>query len=154
MASGASRTDAYAEGSRPCTSERSERHPRFDTTFLSASMLRWTSSVSVDQLLTETRPSPGSAAAEPEPASPFYGSSKVLAALARPPAREIPGSARFVLRPEFDTIPETRTETAERGIFLGHLLDRERLPAGPLTIPRASLNRHAFVCGATGAGKS
>jgi DNA helicase HerA-like ATPase len=110
----------------------------------------------LDQLLTETKTSPGSVDADPEPASPFYGSSKVLAALARPPAKEIPGSARFVLRPEFDTIPETgnKTETAERGIFLGHLLDRDRLPAGPLRIPRASLNRHTFVCGATGAGKS
>jgi len=39
---------------------------------------------------------------------------------------------RFVLRPEFDTIPETenKTETDERGIFLGHLLDRERMRAG------------------------
>ena len=110
----------------------------------------------LEQLLTEAKTSPGSMDADPEPASPFYGSSKVLAALARPPAREIPGSARFVLRPEFDTIPETesKTETAERGIFLGHLLDRDRLPAGPLRIPRASLNRHTFVCGATGAGKS
>jgi uncharacterized protein len=110
--------------------------------------------------------------ADPEPASPFYGSSAMLAALARPPAREIPGSARFVLRPEFDTIPETgtaaetgtRTQTTtktatatpanEPGLTLGHLLDRDRLPAGPLTLPRASLNRHTFVCGATGAGKS
>jgi DNA helicase HerA-like ATPase len=108
--------------------------------------------------------------ADPEPASPFYGSSAVLAALARPPAREIPGSARFVLRPEFDTIPETGAETrtttgnttgnttgapaAEPGLTLGQLLDRDRLPAGALTLPRASLNRHTFVCGATGAGKS
>jgi len=92
----------------------------------------------------------------PEPASPFYGSTAVLAVLARPPAREIPGSARFVLRLEFDTIPETgnKTETAERGIFLGHLLDRERMRAGALAVPRSSLNRHTFVCGATGAGKS
>ncbi len=94
--------------------------------------------------------------ADPEPASPFYGSSAVLAALARPPAREIPGSARFVLRPEFDTIPETATEAPadESGLTLGRVLDRDRLPAGPLTLPRASLNRHTFVCGATGAGKS
>ena len=44
------------------------------------------------------------------------------------------GSARFVLRPEFETIPETanKTESAERGSILGHLLDRERLPAGAL----------------------
>ncbi|HEX5292607.1 MAG TPA: helicase HerA-like domain-containing protein, partial [Streptosporangiaceae bacterium] len=108
----------------------------------------------LDRLLTEAKASSAQADSDPEPASPFYGSSKLLAALARPPAREIPGSARFVLRPEFDTIPETTTEINERGIFLGLLLDRERLPAGPLTIPRASLNRHTFVCGATGAGKS
>jgi len=62
----------------------------------------------LEQLLTEAKTSPGSMDADPEPASPFYGSSKVLAALARPPAREIPGSARFVLRPEFDTIPKPR----------------------------------------------
>jgi uncharacterized protein len=122
--------------------------------------------------------------ADPEPVSPFYGSSAMLAALARPPAREIPGSARFVLRPEFDTIPETETRTGaetetrtgtgietgtqtqtttktatqapagEPGLTLGRVLDRDRLPAGPLTLPRASLNRHTFVCGATGAGKS
>ena len=78
----------------------------------------------------------------------------MLAALARPPAREIPGSARFVLRPEFDTIPETAAVTAEPGIRLGGLLDRDRMPAGVLTLPRSSLNRHTFVCGATGAGKS
>ena len=28
------------------------------------------------------------------------------------------------------------------------------MPAGPLRVPLASLNRHVFVCGATGAGKS
>ena len=123
-----------------------------DLTGLPYALVPATGGGRLDQVLTEAKTSPGSADTEPEPASPFYGSSKLLAALARPPAREIPGSARFVLRPEFDTNPET--ETDERGIFLGHLLDRERLPAGPLTIPRASLNRHAFVCGATGAGKS
>lgn len=87
---------------------------------------------------------------QPVPASPFFGSSAVLAALVRPPAREIPGSARFVLRPEFDTIPEV----AAGGIRVGELLDRNRMPAGLLALPRSSLNRHAFVSGATGAGKS
>jgi DNA helicase HerA-like ATPase len=96
---------------------------------------------------------------DPEPAFPFFGSSAVLAVLARPPAREIPGSARFVLRPEFDTIAETATagssgQGADGGIVLGELLDRNRMPAGPLALPRSSLNRHTFVCGATGAGKS
>jgi DNA helicase HerA-like ATPase len=126
----------------------------------------------LDRVLTTVKTTPGGLDTDggPEPASPFYGSSAVLAALARPPAREIPGSARFVLRPEFDTIPETgagpgagtttgtgtttKTATDEPGLTLGQLLDRDRLPAGPLTLPRASLNRHTFVCGATGAGKS
>ena len=34
------------------------------------------------------------------------------------------------------------------------MLDRNLRPAGPLALPRDSLNRHVFVCGATGAGKS
>ena len=83
---------------------------------------------------------------QPVPASPFFGSSAVLAALVRPPAREIPGSARFVLRPEFDTIPEV----AAGGIRVGELLDRNRMPAGLLALPRSSLNRHAFVSGLRG----
>ena len=37
---------------------------------------------------------------------------------------------------------------------VGTVLDWNRLPAGELAVPRASLNRHVFVCGATGAGKS
>ena len=39
-------------------------------------------------------------------------------------------------------------------VRLGEVLDWNRVPAGPLTLPLASLNRHVFVCGATGAGKS
>jgi DNA helicase HerA-like ATPase len=34
------------------------------------------------------------------------------------------------------------------------VLDRQRMPAGPLQLPVESLNRHVFVCGATGGGKS
>ena len=109
----------------------------------------------LDQVLAEVwAAAPKGADADPEPASPFYGSSAVLAMLARPPTREIPGSARFVLRPEFDTIPEPASAMTEPGLRVGELLDRNRLPAGVLSLPRASLNRHTFVCGATGAGKS
>jgi hypothetical protein len=70
----------------------------------------------LDRALTAAKTAPAGLDIDggPEPASPFYGSSAVLAALARPPAREIPGSARFVLRPEFDTIPETETRTRTR----------------------------------------
>jgi hypothetical protein len=91
----------------------------------------------------------------PQPAVPFYGSTALVAALARVPAREVPG-LRMVLRPEFDLTPETATAGAggAGAVRLGEVLDWNRVPCGDLAVPRASLNRHVFVCGATGAGKS
>jgi uncharacterized protein len=83
------------------------------------------------------------------PASPFCGSTELLAALARPPRSEVPG-LRLALRPGFDVTPEV----TGGAIHLGDVLDRNRMPAGPFTLPLDSLNRHVFVCGATGAGKS
>ena len=95
---------------------------------------------------------------EPQPAAPFYGSTALVAALARVPAREVPG-LRMVLRPEFDLTPETALAGAAAGagdgmVRVGEVLDWNRVPCGDLAVPRASLNRHVFVCGATGAGKS
>jgi uncharacterized protein len=91
------------------------------------------------------------------PASPFCGSTELVAALARPPEREVPG-IRLALRPDFDVtpeVPETPEEALEHGgIPLGEVLDRNMMPAGAFTLSRDSLNRHVFVCGATGAGKS
>jgi DNA helicase HerA-like ATPase len=90
------------------------------------------------------------------PTSPFYGSGELLAAIARPPEAEVPG-VRLALRPDFDVTPERPVGTAPpgtSGIELGDVLDRNLRPAGPLVLPRDSLNRHVFVCGATGAGKS
>ncbi|MGH3938906.1 MAG: ATP-binding protein [Pseudonocardiaceae bacterium] len=83
---------------------------------------------------------------------PFYASSALLAAVARPPAQEIPG-VRFTLRPTFDVTPET-PDTAVSNVQLGQIMDRNRNPVGTLALARSSLNRHTFVCGATGAGKS
>jgi hypothetical protein len=91
--------------------------------------------------------------ADPVPEFPFRGSSRLLAALARPPAREVPG-IRFTLRPDFDVTPEPAPSDDDGGVTLGAVLDWNRIPAGTLTVPRASLNRHTFICGATGAGKS
>jgi DNA helicase HerA-like ATPase len=82
-------------------------------------------------------------------AAPFYGSTELLAALVRPPEAEVPG-VRFALRPDFDVAPESSVG----GIRLGEVLDRNLMPAGPFAISADSLNRHVFVCGATGAGKS
>jgi hypothetical protein len=91
----------------------------------------------------------------PVPESPFTASTRLLAVLARAPTREVPG-LRFRLRPEFDVTPETARHMPEDGgsVTAGVVLDGNRFPAGPLTLPLASLNRHVFVCGATGAGKS
>jgi DNA helicase HerA-like ATPase len=84
------------------------------------------------------------------PASPFLGTTGLLAALARPPEAEIPG-VRLALAPDFDVNPEAHPGP---GVRLGDILDRNLMPAGPLTVPRDSLNRHVLVCGATGSGKS
>ncbi|MCP9949301.1 DUF853 family protein [Actinomadura madurae] len=80
---------------------------------------------------------------------PFEASTQLVAALARPPVREVAG-VRFVMRPEFDVTPES----AATGVRLGRVLDRNRRDVGEMSLPLSSLNRHTFVCGATGAGKS
>jgi DNA helicase HerA-like ATPase len=85
------------------------------------------------------------------PACPFYASTGLLAALTRPPERELPG-IRLTLRSEFDV-------TQERGpgpeaIAVGTVLDRYRRPAGPLALSLSSLHRHVLVSGAAGSGKS
>ena len=97
------------------------------------------------------------------PSWPFVAGSELVAALARPPAREIPG-VRFTVRPDFDVNPETDatvagtpaagTTAGRPGLAVGWVLDRNRTQVGVLSVPLASLNRHTFVCGATGAGKS
>ena len=63
---------------------------------------------------------------------------------------------RLALRPDFDVTPErpAGASSGSSGVELGDVLDRNLRPAGPLVLPRDSLNRHVFVCGATGAGKS
>ena len=105
--------------------------------------------------------------------APFYASTALLAALSRSPEAEIPG-VRLALRPDFDVTPETafaglqsaspaagetpaggsRAASGSAAVSLGQVLDRQRMPAGPLQVPVESLNRHVFVCGATGGGKS
>ena len=88
------------------------------------------------------------------PGYPFYASTELVAAIARPPEHEVPG-VRLALGPDFDVTPETAGPDPRReSVALGEILDRSRRPAGPLALPLESLNRHVFVCGATGAGKS
>jgi len=82
--------------------------------------------------------------------SPFSGGSELLAALTAPPDVELPG-IRLTDPNEFDVTPD---DAPPDGLLLGTVLDRARESAGPLTVSRNTLNRHAFVCGATGSGKS
>jgi len=96
-------------------------------------------------------PGPASAGGDAVLGAPFHASTELVAALSRPPEREVPG-VRLALRPDFDVTPE---QTAGRGrIAVGEVLDSGRRPAGPFVLPLDSLNRHVFVCGATGSGKS
>lgn len=80
--------------------------------------------------------------------SPFVADTELLAALARPPRRELPG-VRMVEVAAFDLTPEHTGE-----FDLGAVLDDADQPIQRFTVTRATLNRHAFVAGATGSGKS
>src|SRR5215469_11015454 len=96
---------------------------------------------------------------------PFAATAGALAALTGLPRGEVPGVR--VLDPGcFDVTSETASEAAgsagepaggagnEPVIELGDILDGQDRKVGTFRVPLATLNRHAFVTGATGAGKS
>jgi uncharacterized protein len=104
---------------------------------------------SLQEVLEE--PNPALAGGDAVPGHPFYASTELIAALVRPPEREMPG-IRLALQPDFDV---TQEPAAGREVIdVGAILDRNRRSAGPLVLPLDSLNRHVFVSGATGSGKS
>jgi uncharacterized protein len=81
---------------------------------------------------------------------PFAATAGTMAALTGLPRGEVPGVR--VLEPGcFDVTSETRGAEA---IDLGEILDGQDRPVGTFRVPLATLNRHALVAGATGAGKS
>ncbi len=86
-----------------------------------------------------------------DPGLPFEASTELVAAVCRPPEREVPG-VRLALRPDFDVTQEP--PAGREAITVGEILDASRWPAGPLALSLDSLNRHVFVSGATGSGKS
>jgi DNA helicase HerA-like ATPase len=81
---------------------------------------------------------------------PFAATAGALAALTGLPRGEIPG-VRIRQAGSFDLTSEAAGGPA---IEVGAILDGQDRPAGPFRVPLATLNRHAFVAGATGAGKS
>ncbi|MDA0634051.1 ATP-binding protein [Nonomuraea sp. MCN248] len=82
-------------------------------------------------------------------AAPFAATAGTLAALAGLPRREVPG-VRVLDAGFFDVT----SEAGEGELELGEILDGQDRPVGSFRVPLATLNRHAFVTGATGSGKS
>jgi DNA helicase HerA-like ATPase len=81
---------------------------------------------------------------------PFAATAGTLAALTGLPRAEVPG-VRLLDPGSFDVTSET---PAAPSIDLGEILDGQDRPVGRFRVPLSSLNRHAFVAGATGSGKS
>ncbi len=84
--------------------------------------------------------------------APFTVTAGALAALAGLPRREVPG-LRVLDAGYFDVTSETGHQDGEV-IELGAILDSQDRPVGVFRVPLPTLNRHAFVTGATGSGKS
>ncbi|MFD5650853.1 ATP-binding protein [Streptomyces sp. NPDC127039] len=115
------------------------------------------------EALTATTPAAAaSVASVPPGATPFVAPAELVAALARPPERELPG-IRTVAPNRFDVTSDDTTQdteqdseqgTAADGFPIGDILDESLSATGRLHVSRATLNRHAFICGATGSGKS
>jgi hypothetical protein len=103
----------------------------------------------------------GAMAADPADGSqvPFAATAGALAALTGLPRREVPG-VRVLDSGHFDLTSEAGEPAAPGGppdgqaVRLGDILDGQDRPVGGFSVPLATLNRHALVTGATGAGKS
>ncbi|MFA1550864.1 helicase HerA-like domain-containing protein [Actinomadura chokoriensis] len=98
-------------------------------------------------------PVPARPMAESEQRFPFVATAGALAALAGLPRREVPG-LRVLDAGYFDVTSETTPQGGEPQIELGAILDGQDREVGRFTVPRSTINRHVFVTGATGAGKS
>jgi uncharacterized protein len=96
-------------------------------------------------------PGPAPPGGDAQPGYPFYASTELIVALSRPPERELPG-IRLALQPDFDVTQES--QDGREALAVGEILDRNRRSVAPLSLPLDSLNRHVFVSGATGSGKS
>ncbi|MEV5570994.1 ATP-binding protein [Spirillospora sp. NPDC052269] len=83
----------------------------------------------------------------------FTATAGALAALAGLPRREVPG-LRVLDAGYFDVTSETGDEPAGEVIGLGDILDGQDRVVGRFAVPRSTVNRHVFVTGATGGGKS
>src|SRR4051812_20687010 len=85
--------------------------------------------------------------------SPFIAPAGALAALAGLPRREVPG-LRVLEAGYFDVTSEVGGPESGESLALGEVLDGQDRQVGTFTGPLQTLNRHVFVTGSTGAGKS
>lgn len=76
---------------------------------------------------------------------------ELLAAITKPPTKEVPG-IRLTQPPDFDIAQEP--QPGKDKLAIGTILDHQHRKTQRLELSKDSLNRHTFVCGATGAGKS
>ncbi len=83
-------------------------------------------------------------------AVPFAATAGVLAALVGLPRREVPG-LRLLDVGYFDVTAEP---PGQDDVGVGTILDGQDRAVGELSVPLATLNRHALITGATGSGKS
>jgi Helicase HerA-like C-terminal len=83
---------------------------------------------------------------------PFAATAGALAALAGLPRHEVPG-LRVLEAGYFDVTSETGHHGCA-AVDLGAILDGQDRRVGAFRVPLSTLNRHAFVTGATGSGKS
>jgi uncharacterized protein len=81
---------------------------------------------------------------------PFAATAGALAALTGLPRQEVPG-VRVLQAGYFDLTSEVGSADA---VALGEILDVQDRPVGTFRVPLSTLNRHALITGATGAGKS
>ncbi|PRY02140.1 ATP-binding protein [Allonocardiopsis opalescens] len=89
-------------------------------------------------------------------AVPFTATAGVVPALVGVARREVPG-LRVTESGHFDVTNEGEGQAggaAGDRLGLGAILDGLDRPVGPFTVSRDTLNRHTFVTGATGGGKS
>jgi helicase HerA-like protein len=97
---------------------------------------------------------------------PFAATAGALAALTGLPRGEVPG-VRVLDPTSFDVTSETMNDAGlsaemsadgdprgQAAIDLGAILDGQDRRVGTFRVPFATLNRHAFITGATGSGKS
>ncbi len=86
-------------------------------------------------------------------AAPFAATAGALAALAGLPRREVPG-VRVLDAGFFDVTSEADLADGCDQVELGTIVDGQDRAVGAFRVPLATLNRHAFITGATGSGKS